>query len=403
MVMEMSKDWRKRSKHGYFVTTTPGYKLLLKDKSVKKWVSNLKRKAGWRTTVPSYLRTLYVFTEYSGKSPKELIAIASGTKKPERRGELTRAHPVITGLVQRFINELLRTGKQERARHVRTCLTSFFKANGILLELESIQRAGKREEFIPSKEQVFAMADYAGSPRNRAIILCMFQSGLGITTIRNLNYGHVKKQLEKNRIPIRIRITSRITQKASQTSFYAFLGTEACDALKIYIKERNRKIQKMKEKGVNVRELTEDSPLFASEGKNAPFGERMAVSSIWRVIKESAERAGLGKKKIKPNSLKKAFETEINKSPIGEEIKRYLKGNPIQGAKYNLHEVEQKYLMCNFGRTELSKLTIIKEFVQSLGIKELEAKMQKILKQNPQMTEIEAIRLIVRRECTSNA
>ncbi|MDI6904248.1 MAG: hypothetical protein QMD13_01980 [Candidatus Bathyarchaeia archaeon] len=73
----------------------------------------------------------------------------------------------------------------------------FLKANGISLELDSIPRVTKKEEFIPNKEQVYAMADYAGSPRNRAIILCMYQSGLGITALRNLNYRHVKEQLEK--------------------------------------------------------------------------------------------------------------------------------------------------------------------------------------------------------------
>ncbi len=54
--------------------------------------------------------------------------------------------------------------------------------------------------------------------------------------------------------------------------------------------------------------------------------------------------------------------------------------------------------MCNFSRAELSKLTIVKEFVQSLRIRELETKIQKVLEQNPQMTEMEAIRFIVRKE-----
>ena len=394
----MLKDWRKRSKRGYFISAPPEYKLLLKDESVEKWILNLKKKAGWRATVPSFLRTLYRFTEYSGKSPNEFIAIASTAKKPDQREELTPATPVITELVHGFINELLSSGKRERARHVRTCLRSFFKANGISLELDTIPRVTKKEEFIPSKEQVYAMADYAGSPRNRAIILCMFQSGLGITALRNLNYRHVKEQLEKNRISIRIRITSRISKKASQAPFYTFLGAEACDALRAYINERKRKIYKMREKRTNVRELTANSPLFASEGKNVPFGDRMAVSSIWRVVKDSAERAGLQKEKIQPNCLGKAFEAELNRSLVDEETKKYLMGNPIQGLKYNVNKVEQKYLICNFSRTELSKLTIVREFVQSLGIKELETKIQTALEQNPQMTEMEAIRFIVHKE-----
>jgi len=398
----LKEDWRERSKRGYFTSKAPEYKSLLKDESVKKWTMNLKKKAGWRTTIPSFLRTLYTFTKYSGKSPNELIDIGSTAKKLEPREEPTSATPAITKLVQDFINELLSSGKRERARHVRTCLASFFKANAISLELERVPRQAKKEEVILSKDQVYAMADCARSLRNRAIILCMYQSGLGIAALRNLNYGHIKNQLEKNRVPIRIRITSRINKKASQVPFFAFFGAEACDALRAYVAERKRKTRKMREKGADVRELTDSSPLFASEGKNVPFGDRMAVSSVWRVIKDSAERAGLQREKTQPNSVRKAFEAELNKSILGLETKRYLMGNPVQAMKYNINEVEGKYMACNFSRSELSELAIVEEFVKSLGIKKLKAKIRKTLALHPQMTEMEAVRFIVREEFASN-
>ena len=394
----MPKDWRKRSEHGYFIKTPPKYKSLLKDDSVKQWVSNLKDKAGWKTTVPSFLRTLYKFTEYSGKSPNELIAIASTAKRFAQPEGLTSATFAVTELAQEFVNKLLSSNKRESARHVRTCLMSFFKANGISLELQSIPRVPKKEEIILRKEQIYSMADYACSLRNRAIVLCMYQSGLGVTALRNLNYGHIKKQLGKNAVPIRIRIASRISQKASQVPFYTFFGDEACDSLKAYINERKRKIQEMREKEAEVRDLATNSPLFASEGKNVPFGDRMAVSSIWRVVKDSAERAGLEKDKIKPNSVTKAFEEELSRSPIHEEIRKYLMGSPVPGIEYEVDKVEQEYLMCNFSRMELRKMAIVKEFVQSLGIEEVETKVKKVLEKNPQMTETEAMRLIVRKE-----
>ena len=397
----MPKDWRKRSEHGYFIKTSPKYETLLKDDSAKQWVSNLKQKAGWKTTVPRFLRTLYKFTEYSGKGPNELIVIASTAKRPAQLEELTSASLSVKELAQEFVNKLLSLNKRESARHVRTCLMSFFKANGISLELQSIPRIPKKEEIILRKEQIYTMADYAGSPRNRAIILSMYQSGLGITALRNLKIGHVQDQLEKGKIPIRIRITSHINKKSSQMPFYAFFGAETCDALRAYVDERKRKIQKIMKKGGNVKELTETSPLFASEGKNVPFGDRMAVSSIWRVIKDSAERAGLQKEKIQPNSLKKAFEAELNRSLEDEEKRKYLMGSPIHDKKLNVADIEQKYLTCNFSRQELGKLIIIKEFLRSLGIEELETKIQKVRERNPQLTEMEAIRFILRKDYVS--
>jgi len=171
--------------------------------------------------------------------------------------------------------------------------------------------------------------------------------------------------------------------------------------LRAHINERKRTVQKMRDKGVKVGELMEKSPLFASEGKNVPFGERMALSSIWRVVRDSAELAGLNKEKVQPNCLVKAFEAELNRSLIDEETKKYLMGKPFHNVKYNVNEIEKKYLMCNFSKTELSKLAIIKEFIQSLGITELEREIQNTLEKYSQMTEMEAIRFIVQKELAS--
>jgi hypothetical protein len=64
--------------------------------------------------------------------------------------------------------------------------------------------------------------------------------------------------------------------------------------------------------------------------------------------------------------------------------------------KYDANEVEQKYLLCNLSRTKLSKLAVIKEFVRSLGIEELETKIRNVQAQNPQMTEEDALRILIR-------
>ena len=120
----------------------------------------------------------------------------------------------------------------------------------------------------------------------------------------------------------------------------------------------------------------------------------MAISSIWRIIKNSAENAGLRKEGVWPNCLRKAFEAELELSPIDRDTKQFLMGRSVAGVKYDVNEAEQKYLLCNFSRTKLSKLAVIKEFVRSLGIEELETKIKHVQAQNPQMTEEEVLRLL---------
>ncbi len=216
--------------------------------------------------------------------------------------------------------------------------------------------------------------------------------------LRNLNYGHVKEQIQKNKIPIRVHVTSDIVEKLLPATYYTFFGAEACEALNAYLIERKRRIKKIKEQGKKVKDLTPSSPLFASEGRNLPFGGRMAISSIWRVIKISAEKAGLKKESVWPGCLRKTFKAELDHSSLDRDTKQFLMGHPVPDKKYDINEVEQKYLMCNLSRTKLDKLLIIREFVQSLGIEELDTKIKRVQAQNPQMTEEDALKSLVRTE-----
>jgi integrase len=401
MDTKMDKDWRKRSSHGYFVSAPSVFEPMLKDDSVQKWISKLKEKAGWRATTPVFLRTLHKFSEYCNKSPSELVAQSRaefGEQMAEQPEELVPASLEIQEVAQKFVNEMLNSGKRESARHARACLTSFFRANSVSLHLDIIPKGAKKIEVIPTKVQVYIMADYTHSLRDRAIILCMYQSGLGITPLRNLNYGHVKEQIKKNKIPIRVHVTSDIVKKPLPVTYYAFFGAEGCEALSAYLNERKRRIKRMREQGKKVKGLTPSRPLFASEGRNVPFGGRMAISSIWRVIKNSVEKTGLKKESVWPNCLRKAFKAELERSPIDQDTKQFLMGHPVPDKKYDINEVEQKYLMCNLRRTKLDKLLIIREFVQSLGIEELETKIKRVQAQNPQMTEEDALKFLTRTE-----
>jgi len=394
----MEKDWRKRSERGYFVSAPEAFQPILKDNSVQKWISKLKEKAGWRATTPGFLRTLYKFSKYCGKKPSELVVSALKERVAAQPEELVPANLEVREASQKFVGEILNSGKHESARHARSCLTSFFRANGVSLHLDTIPKVSKKIEVIPTKEQVYLMADYAGSLRDRAIILCMYQSGLGITPLKNLNYGHVKEQIEKNKIPIRVQVTSEIATKILPVAYYTFFGAEACEALDAYLRERKSRIKRMREQGKKVKGLTTSSPLFASEGRNVPFGGRMAFSSIWRIVKNSAEKAGLEKESVWPSCLKKVFQAELDRSPLDPDIKEYLMGHLVPDKKYDFKEVVRNYLMCNLNRTKLNKLAVIREFVQSLGIEELDTKIKRVQTRSPQITEENALRVLVRKE-----
>jgi hypothetical protein len=124
----------------------------------------------------------------------------------------------------------------------------------------------------------------------------------------------------------------------------------------------------------------------------------MAISSIWRIVKNSAEKTGLKKENVWPGCLRKTFEAELDRSPLDHDTKQFLMGHPVADKKYDINKVEKKYLMFNFNRTRLDKLVVIKEFVRSLGIEELESKIKRVRTQTPEMSEEDALKFLVRTE-----
>ena len=139
------------------------------------------------------------------------------------------------------------------------------------------------------------MVDVCRRPVDRSVILFLFQSGIRVNALHRLDYGHVREQLERNRVPIHLKITSDIDTRlrgAGLSYYYTFIGKETVDALKAYIRQ-------LKSKGV---ELKDEDPLFRSK-----YGGRLAMQSIYRIVKTAVGRLGIDRRRIWPNLLRKSF------------------------------------------------------------------------------------------------
>lgn len=198
-------------------------------------------------------------------------------------------------------------------------------------------------ELIPDNELVYRLVDVSRRAKDKAIILCLFQSGIRRNALHSLNYGHVREQLEKNRVPMRLKITSNVDTKLRKVGlpyYYTFVGEEAVEALRTYIEQ-------LRSKGVT---LKDEDPLFRSK-----YGNRLAMQSIYRIVKKAAERLGL-KERIWPHLLRKSFRKVLNRSDLDEDTKEALMGHVLPGSRGNyfdfhdIDEIEEKYNSCNFSR-----------------------------------------------------
>jgi integrase len=394
--------------------------------SVNRWIRALRRRGDRRSTKLAYFKWLCRFLRFLNLSAEEDLELGDRRTSEERREELIRK--VLEGLnpdglvcmspeevsmrVQDFCDRLNEAGKARTAHSALNHLRSFFKHNGFEnLDLEDCNwRKSRRIEYVPTKGEVYKMAEHC-DPRGKAIILCVFQSGLRNATLRALNYGDIKEQLEKGNTIITVKVDSKLRERIPEAckedaEYYTFFGKEATEALREYIEWRIKKHGR----------IGEDEPLFApyEAFSNKPeAGHYLSEDSLQRLIKRAAKRARIKEwKNIRFHSLRKTFRAVLDAGYIdggqmAEDDKEYLMGHrlPSQKEPYhnaNVNVLAERYMKLKWepegAMTESAKIEAIKAFARSLGITEIDVKMARIRQSKPNLSEEEALGKIIREE-----
>lgn len=173
---------------------------------------------------------------------------------------------------------------------------------------------GKHEWKI---EQIKEFVDTASSYRDKAIILCMFQSGLGVNEICNLNYGDVQAELDEGILPICLKLVRQKTH----VEFKTFFGRDAVKYLKLYLATRT--------------ELKPDDPLFIKE-RIRKDDYRITPELIQQSFSEIAKNVNFIKLKndaynpARPHSLRAAFNSRLI-GKIDETLREFWMGHAIGG------------------------------------------------------------------------
>jgi integrase len=301
-------------------------------------------------------------------------------------------------LIQRHADSL-RNNSSRYANLAITVLKVFFTVNGFkrarALELETYhvpRRFRITPEYIPTKSEIYRMADSACSLRDRAIILTLSSTGLRNSTLRALRYQDVAEELKSGRTNLMIPVYPEMKEVVPTACkggipYYTFTCDEATEAIKLYLKERGEKYG-----GIEGSE-----PLFCSEYNQIPKHLRskkpLTARELQILVKEAARRAGISQwKAVHPHCLRKAFETVlysplIDGGNLDVKIQEFFMGHVLPGSQdayFDSSKVEYmriQYSRLKFGRTVIENRFKVLKAAVARAFEDTEIDPEKVIEE----------------------
>jgi integrase len=175
-----------------------------------------------------YLHYIKEFCKFSKLDPNQLVSLA-GTDKPDLRLKIAEFH-----------QDYRRRGYSSNTAHnAYMSIRSFFCYNDIRFGRFAPGFRGETQyesQRIFERSEVFRMLLGARTPRDKAIVSFVAQSGQRVGVMTNLRYGDVRRQIEKAITPLVIDVDPNTSKNRVHHSFA--IGKECVDLIKVMIKVR---------------------------------------------------------------------------------------------------------------------------------------------------------------------
>lgn len=194
-----------------------------KDRFLSDWIAELRAER----TKYGYAVVMKKYCGFRNKTPLELLMEAEEDSKKTFK-EKTVKHELL-----QFRTHLKETGVSEvTIKTYIAAIQSFFKAHSVLLpELKNGRVVSTNQKDEYDREKVKQLIDVC-TPREKALFLTMFQTGLASNEVSNLKVGDLKAVEED------ITILKLQRQKSGEF-FTSFIGRDGRKAIFDYLRLRN--------------------------------------------------------------------------------------------------------------------------------------------------------------------
>jgi len=365
------------------------YAKLLRNESFKIWHDTYRGESSRRIAKLTVLRLLE----------------AGGLDSPD---DFLKLNPVdAKRIIRKVVNSLEVEGFTQAARQTQVFAKQFYNYHNEDLGREvRFKRSEKPKtrmkkigrEVIPNRSQVYKMAaaafgqSYRGNVknqflghRNRALILCLWQSGVRVNAICRLRYGMVKNYLYPTlKVPLPLKITQDIDTKISSYGlgyYYTFLAESAAKALREYLDFRMQ---------ITGKSLKDTDYLFVGlDAKNQVADMPMKRGMVLHAIKVAAGRAGMKYASVWTHVLRKGFRKVLNSCIyLDEDTREALMGHKLPGSRGNyfdvhdINEIAEKYMKADWTEGAPSRLNGLEKTVtiQQDTIEKLKAENEELKK-----------------------
>ncbi len=339
------------------------------EREIQEYLS-LKRTKSTRMAYASSYRAFLSY--YMGKYGENvgfrhlLDRVYENLKKPRFVQEQI-VEPEITG----FINWLKEESPEDRRPKSDNTIRQYIAALQHLLKYYNIVVSMKLIENYPRAvplptstkhkwkiEQIKDFVHAATTFRDKAIILCLFQSGMKLSDLVKLNYRDLAEEFETETIPIHV-----LVKKRGSVSYRTFIGTNATRYLRLYLQTRQ--------------DLNDESPLFTLWGserritEGAIQGRLREIAKTLDFIKDSDMK---GWNPARPHSLREAFISHLSGKIDGRMIQFW--------SGHNIGKENQTYLEMPI--EEMRKFYLEAEKYLTLG----EPSSEKIIEERKQVADM---------------
>jgi len=298
--------------------------------TVRTWLTAIKSDS---STVPDdedyesgtelhYMGYFIKFTWWLKKDPDRIIA----ERIKDTKSSDVRVRRRYENLVLEFSLGYKMQKKMRAASEARVAIKSFFYHNGVPLFIKSGKKTNRNMPKTLTIEEVRRILEFCDA-REKALVLVLLQSGMRPETLVLLTYGHIKNDFEAGVNPVRIDL-SISEVKGGYAPYTAFIGKEACEALRKYLDYRCRGTKK-----IPPEIITENSPLFRKIDSVAPI----TCGEVRQIIDKVCRAAGI-KKHVTPYTFRRTCQTRMEYAGVsGNWVDRLMGHIPrgAQGAAYS--------------------------------------------------------------------